>query len=163
MGVMIKVYYSASCSSCRKVRKWFEDQNIPYVGKDIFGGSLNEKEIKEIITKCIDGTDEIISPRSKIVQEQNINFDDMKVSELITFIKNNPSILRRPIIVDDRRVQVGYDPEEIRTFIPRARRYAELLCSSACPNYNDCQTGKDRCPISTTEEGMLDRFETFWK
>lgn len=153
---MIKVYYSPSCSSCRKVRKWFEEQNIPYVGKDIFGGSFNEKEIKEIITKCIDGTDEIISPRSKIVQEQNINFDDMKISELVTFIKNNPSILRRPIIVDDRRVQVGYDPEEIRTFIPRARRYAELLCSNSCPNFPDCQTGKDR---SSQEDSSLEEFE----
>ena len=149
---MIKVYYSASCSSCRKVRKWFEDQKIPYVGKDIFGGSFNEAEIKDIITKCIDGTDEIISPRSKIVQEKNINFDDMTISQLIKFIKENPSILRRPIIVDDRRVQVGYNEEEIRTFIPRARRYAELLCNEDCPKCFECENGCDR--VKLTEEEL---------
>ena len=137
---MIKIYYSPSCSSCRKVKKWFDDQKIPYTSKDIFSGALNENEIREIITKCIDGTDEIISPRSKIVQEQNINFDEMKISELVTFIKNNPSVLRRPIIVDDRRVQVGYNEEEIRTFIPRARRYAESLCE-ACPHRDNCGEG----------------------
>lgn len=153
---MIKVYYSPSCSSCRKVKKWFEEQKIPYQGKDIFGGSLNEAEIKDIITKCIDGTDEIISPRSKIVQEQKINFDDMTISQLVKFIKENPSILRRPIIVDDRRVQVGYNEEEIRTFIPRARRYAELLCNPACPKFNNCDNGLDRNPITKEEELELE-------
>lgn len=149
---MIKVYYSPSCSSCRKVRKWFEEQKIPYVGKDIFGGSFNEAEIKEIISKCIDGTDEIISPRSKIVQEQKINFDEMTISQLVKFIKENPSVLRRPIIVDDRKVQVGYNEEEIRAFIPRARRYAELLCNIECPKRSDCENARNR--IDLTEEEL---------
>lgn len=149
---MVKIYYSPTCSSCRKVRKWFEDQKIPYIEKDIFSGSLSEQEIKDIITKCIDGTDEIISPRSKIVQEQNIDFDNMTISQLIKFIQQNPSILRRPIIVDDRKVQVGYNEEEIRTFIPRARRYAELLCNPACPKFNNCDNGLDRSPITKEEE-----------
>ena len=104
---MIKIYYSPSCSSCRKVKKWFDDQKIPYTSKDIFSGSLNEAEIRDIITKCIDGTDEIISPRSKIVQEQNINFDEMKVSELTTFIKNNPfSAVRSSSTIRESRLDI---------------------------------------------------------
>ena len=130
---MIKIYYSPSCSSCRKVKKWFDDQKIPYTSKDIFSGSLNENEIREIITKCIDGTDEIISPRSKIVQEQNIDFDNMKISELITFIKNNPSVLRRPIIVDDKRVQVGYNEE------PSFQEREDMPTSSAASGVQSSQ------------------------
>ncbi len=141
---MIKIYYSPSCSSCRKVKKWFDDQHIPYESKDIFGKELSEADLKEIITKSIDGTDDIISPRSKIVLENHLDFDDMTVSQLITFIKKNPSILRRPIIVDDHRVQVGYNSEEIRTFIPRARRLAEQNCAAdKCESYNDCPVGAD--------------------
>lgn len=142
--MMIKIYYSPSCSSCRKVRKWFDDQKIPHQDKDIFSGSLNEADLKEIISKSIDGTDDIISPRSKIVSENKINFDDMTISELIAFIKKNPSVLRRPIIVDDRKVQVGYNEEEIRTFIPRARRLAEYSCDASCERYANCQAAKDR-------------------
>jgi regulatory protein spx len=141
---MIKIYYSPSCSSCRKVKKWFDDQHIPYESKDIFGNSLSDLDLKEIITKCIDGTDDIISPRSKIVSENHIDFDDMTVSELIAFIRKNPSILRRPIIVDDHRVQVGYNAEEIRTFIPRARRLAEQACAAdQCDAFGQCDPSKD--------------------
>ncbi len=142
---MIKIYYSPSCSSCRKVKKWFEEQKIPYEGVDIFSHPLSKVELKEIITKCIDGTDDIISPRSKIVSEGKIDFDSMKISELIDFIQEHPSILRRPIIVDDRRVQVGYNEEEIRTFIPRARRLAEMYCARGeCPTFGSCDASCDR-------------------
>ncbi len=141
---MIKIYYSSSCSSCRKVRKWFDDQGIPYIGKDIFSSTLKDEDIREIISKAENGSDDIISPRSKIVSENHIDFDSMKVSELVQFIIKNPSVLRRPIIVDDRRVQVGYDPEEIRTFIPRARRMAELWCDDSCPDWGSCASSQDR-------------------
>ena len=60
----------------------------------------------------------------------------MTITELVDFIRNNPSILKRPIMVDDHRIQVGYNSEEIRTFIPRARRIAEMACTGDC--YEDC-------------------------
>ena len=46
----------------------------------------------------------------------------MNMDELIAFIKANPSILKRPILMDEHRFQVGYNEEEIRTFIPRHQR-----------------------------------------
>jgi regulatory protein spx len=137
---MIKIYTSPSCSSCRKVKKWFDDNKIPYESKNIFSPNLSVADLKEVLQKTENGTDDIISPRSKIVQENHIDFDTMTISQLIEFIRANPSVLRRPIIVDDHRVQVGYNEEEIRTFIPRARRYAESQCSPEnCENWATCQ------------------------
>jgi len=141
---MIKIYYSPSCSSCRKVKKWFDDQKIPYESKDIFSKPLTVTDLKEVISKSENGTDDIISNRSKIVQDSHIDFDDMTISELIDFIRKNPSVLKRPIIVDDHRIQVGYNPEEIRTFIPRARRMAEEACDPKnCPNFGTCPNSLD--------------------
>ena len=137
---MIKVYVSPSCSSCRKVKQWFKEQNIPFKECNIFGG-LTPSQIKEMIVKSENGTDDIISPRSKLVQEKDIDFDSMKISELISFIREHPSVLRRPIIIDDRKMQVGYNSEEIRAFIPASRRYAEEVCL-ACPKYSDCEGHK---------------------
>lgn len=135
---MIKIYTSPSCTSCRKVKAWFDEQKIPYEDHNIFGG-LTEAELKEIISKSENGTDDIISTRSKIVQENDIDFDSMTISQLIAFIRANPSVLKRPIIVDDHRIQVGYNNEEIRTFIPRARRLAAMTCSPEnCPRYAEC-------------------------
>lgn len=139
---MIKIYTSPSCSSCRKVKKWFKEQDIPFVEKNIFAAALNENELKEILMKSENGTDDIISPRSKIVQESGVDLDNMSVKELIQFIRNNPSVLKRPIMVDDNKIQVGYNPEEITVFIPQAKRIALWACQN-CPKLNECDHKND--------------------
>ena len=127
---MIKIYVSPSCSSCIKVKKWFDDQQIPYVEKNINGQGLSEKELKEILEKSENGTDDIISLRSKVIKEKNIKLDDMTISEMIQFIRQNPTVLKRPIMVDDSHIQVGYDTDEMTTFIPRARRLGQFVCDT---------------------------------
>lgn len=127
---MIKIYVSPTCSSCIKVKKWLDDQKIPYIEKNINGQGLSEKELKEILEKSENGTDDIISLRSKIIKEKNVKLDDMSVSEMIQFIRQNPTVLRRPIMVDDSHIQVGYDTDEMTTFIPKARRLKEFVCDT---------------------------------
>lgn len=139
---MIKIYTSPSCSSCRKVKKWFKDQDIPYVEKNIFAATLNENDLKEILIKSENGTEDIISPRSKIVKESGVDLESMTIKELISFIRENPSVLKRPIMVDDNKIQVGYNPEDIRVFIPHARRLAEWACQN-CPKLDSCDHKKD--------------------
>lgn len=120
---MIKIYTSPSCSSCRKVKRWFEIQKIPFEERNIFSATLNENELKQMLEKTENGTEDIISTRSKIIKEQNLDVESMTIKELISFIRENPSVLKRPIMVDDRRILVGYNEEEIRTFIPMHRRH----------------------------------------
>lgn len=139
---MVTIYTSPSCSSCKKVKNWFKEMGIPFKEKNIFGSVLNPSELKDILAKSENGTDDIISKRSNIIKNGNIDIDSMSINQLIEFIKNNPSVLKRPIIVDDRRIQVGYNAEEIRSFIPAAKRIA----LRNCPHYEDCDNckkGKD--------------------
>ncbi|OQA77883.1 MAG: Regulatory protein Spx [Tenericutes bacterium ADurb.Bin239] len=140
---MIKIYTSPSCSSCRKVKQWFDEQQIPYEEHNIFSASLSEAELKEILYKSENGTDDIISTRSKVIKEKNIDINDLTMSEVVQFIKENPSVLKRPIMVDTNRIQVGYNSEEIMTFIPRERRAqmeAELMITPRPQNNPDEET-----------------------
>ena len=87
---MITIYTSPSCSSCKKVKKWFDEQHIPYKEKNIFSSVLNPEELKDILSKTENGTEDIISTRSNIIKSGNVQIDDMSVNELIDFIKKNP-------------------------------------------------------------------------
>ena len=113
---MITIYTSPSCSSCKKVKKWFDEQRIPYKEKNIFSSVLNPEELKDILSKTENGTEDIISTRSNIIKSGNVKIDDMSVNELIDFIKHNPSILKRPIVVDSSKIQVGYNEEDAKDF-----------------------------------------------
>jgi regulatory protein spx len=84
------------------------------------------EEIKEILRMTEDGTDEIISTRSKTFQKLDVNLDAMPLQALFGLIKENPGLLRRPIIIDEKRLQVGYNEDEIRRFLPRRVRTFQL-------------------------------------
>ena len=74
------------------------------------------------------GFEDIISTRSKVFKEKDLDVEDMRISELKAFIIDNPSVLKRPIIIDDDKMQVGYNDEEIRVFIPKEIKGINHVC-----------------------------------
>ena len=123
---MVTLYTSPSCTSCRKAKAWLEEHNIPYKERNIFSEPLSIEEIKEVLRMTEDGTDEIISTRSKAFQELDVQLDAMPLQNLYQLIQLNPGLLRRPILIDEKRLQVGYNDDEIRRFLPRKVRTFQL-------------------------------------
>ncbi|MDD3383161.1 MAG: Spx/MgsR family RNA polymerase-binding regulatory protein [Bacilli bacterium] len=124
---MIKLYSSPSCISCRKVKKFFKQYNIPFVEKNILKTPILRDEIVKMLTMSENGFDDIISRRSRVFQETGLDLEKMKTQELVNFIIDNPSVLRRPIIVGEIDLQVGYNGEDIEVFIPEEIRNRECL------------------------------------
>lgn len=123
---MLNLYTSPSCTSCRKAKAWLKEYDISFKERNIFANPLNKEEIMQVLRMTENGTEEIISTRSRTFQNLKINLDDLSIDQLIDLVEKNPSLLRRPIIMDDRRLQVGYNEDEIRKFLPRKVRRLEL-------------------------------------
>lgn len=119
---MIVLYSSPGCASCRKVRQWLKDRNLKFIEKNIFTTILSEKEIKLLLMRSENGTEDIISKRSKVMQESQLDLEELSMNELIVFIQRHPSILKRPIIMNEKSFLVGYDEEEIDAFLPSEYR-----------------------------------------
>ena len=123
---MLNLYTSPSCTSCRKAKAWLKEHDISFKERNIFANPLNKEEIMQVLRMTENGTEEIISTRSRTFQNLKINLDDLSIDQLIDLVEKNPSLLRRPIIMDDRRLQVGYNEDEIRRFLPSKVRRLEL-------------------------------------
>lgn len=134
---MVTLYTSPSCTSCRKARAWLEEHNIPYQERNIFSEPLSIDEIKEILRMTEDGTDEIISTRSKVFQKLNVNVETMPLQQLYKLINEHPGLLRRPIILDEKRLQVGYNEDEIR------RSFLERFVHSNFEKLSDLLTNRE--------------------
>lgn len=128
---MVTLYTSPSCTSYRKARAWLEANAIPYKERNVFKEPLTRDEIKNILRMTEDGTEEIISTRSKLFSELDISLDDLSLGELIEMIQKQPALLKRPLMIDEKRMQVGYNEDEIRRFLPHEVRQAELARATA--------------------------------
>ena len=123
---MVDLYVSPSCTSCRKARAWLEKHNIPFKERNIFSEPLTKKELLRILRMTENGTEEIISTRSRAFQQLKINLDALSIDQLLDLVEKNQSLLRRPLIMDDSRIQVGYNEDEISRFLPRKVSRLEL-------------------------------------
>ena len=127
---MLNLYVAPSSASSRKARAWLKAHNIPFRERNISSKPLNASEIKNILRLTENGSLDIISTRSnvykKLTRKLHMNLDALPLSKLINLVVEHPDLMRRPIIFDDKRLEVGYNEEEIRRFLPRKVRKAEL-------------------------------------
>lgn len=119
--------YGAACSSTRKAKQWFNKQDIHYVERNILKNPLTVSELQGILRMTVDGTDEIISTRSKIYKDLDLDIEALPLQELLELIHEHPRLLRSPIMVDEKRLQVGYHEDDIRQFLPRKTREHQWL------------------------------------
>ena len=124
---MIQIYTTPSCASCRKAKKWFDQYKIPYSEKNIFSIKLSKEDIFRMLANSENGFEDIISTRSKIFKEKKLEPDNMSVQELVDFIIEYPSVLKRPIIINENELQVGYNNEDITIFLPKELRHIEAF------------------------------------
>ena len=73
---MLNLYTSPSCTSCRKAKAWLKEHDISFKERNIFANPLNKEEIMQVLRMTENGTEEIISTRSRTFQNLKINLDD---------------------------------------------------------------------------------------
>lgn len=123
---MLTLFLSPSCTSCRKAKAWLTKHKVPFQEHNIITSPLTREELLNILSFTENGTEDIISTRSKIFQKLDVDVDDLPISELLTLITQNPNLLRRPILLDKKRMQIGFNEDEIRAFLSRDYRKHEL-------------------------------------
>ncbi|SES31302.1 transcriptional regulator Spx [Psychrobacillus sp. OK032] len=129
---MITLYVIPGNTSCRKARKWLQGNNIPFVERNIFSESLTMPEIKGIFRLTDNGTEDIISKHSEVIKREIGDMDQLSLKDLYNLIQKNPRILKSPIILDEKRLMVGFNEHQIRRFIPRSER---LYYGASHPHY----------------------------
>ncbi|MBP1970196.1 regulatory protein spx [Virgibacillus natechei] len=124
MSVMV---YGAPCSSTRKAKQWLTKHGISYVERHILKNPLTVNELHDVLRMTLDGTDEIIATRSNTYKDLNLDLDTLPLQQLLQLINKHPGLLKSPIIMDEKRIQIGYHEEDIRQFLPRKTRDYQWL------------------------------------
>ena len=110
----------------KRQRAWLINHEVAFDERNIITSPLTHDELMNILSHTENGTEDIISTRSKVFQKLNIDVDNLTIEELIQLISEYPNLLRRPIIMDNKHMQIGFNEDEIRAFLPRDYRKQEL-------------------------------------
>ncbi|WP_420865362.1 transcriptional regulator Spx, partial [Pediococcus damnosus] len=125
------VLWGPSCGSARRACHWLDTQELTYDKVNVVSTAITLDTLKKVLSLTEYGAEEIISERSKIFKKFGREYiDSLTISELHRLLVNYPSLIKKPIIFTHNKLQVGFNEDEIRSFIPRETRrvsFAQML------------------------------------
>ncbi|RHB51854.1 Spx/MgsR family RNA polymerase-binding regulatory protein [Exiguobacterium sp. AM39-5BH] len=120
MANELMFYTYPSCTSCRKTKAFLQEQHLEVSERHIFRNAPTVDELKTLLALSENGVDSLLATRSQAFKQLDIDVEDLKLSELLKLMSDNPKLLKRPILTDGNEVIVGYDKATIEAY---ARRF----------------------------------------
>lgn len=112
------------CSTCQKAKKWLDEHNIEYIERHIVEDNPIYEELKEWYVKSGLPLKKFFNTSGLLYKEMQLKdkLPTMNEEELLKLLATNGMLVKRPLIVNESVVLVGFKEAE----------WNEKLCGLCC-------------------------------
>lgn len=102
------------CSTCVKARKWLEEQGVEFTSRNIVEENPSAEELKEWAERGNLEVKKFFNTSGMIYKEEGIKEKrkTMTKEEQFALLGERGMLVKRPILVTDQGVKVGFKEEE---------------------------------------------------
>lgn len=102
------------CSTCQRAKKWLETHNIIYVNRHIAEANPSYDELKEWYTKSGLPLKKFFNTSGLLYKNMQLKdkLPTMSEEEQLKLLASNGMLVKRPLIVDDNMVLIGFKEAE---------------------------------------------------
>lgn len=115
---MTTLYGIKNCDTVRKARKWLEAHDVPFTFHDFRSGGLDKGDL-HAWAEAMDW-ETLLNRRGttwrKLPEEQRDGIDEEKAIQLML---DNPTLIKRPVLITGKQVHVGFRPGEYETIFEK--------------------------------------------
>lgn len=117
MGVQFLCY--SKCSTCKKAKTWLVNNNIEFEERPIKEDNPKAVELKEWIIKSGYPIKKFFNTSGNVYKELNLKdkLATMTEGEQLSLLASDGMLVKRPILVKDDVVLVGFKEKEWNTLI----------------------------------------------
>ncbi|WP_440896200.1 arsenate reductase family protein [Amphibacillus sp. Q70] len=111
---MIDFYCYPKCSTCRKAKKWMDENDLAYNDLHIVEQAPNKEQLATIIKKSQLPIKKFFNTSGKKYRELQLKdkLPQMTDDEKITLLVSDGMLIKRPLAFDGERVTVGFREEQ---------------------------------------------------
>lgn len=103
-----------ACGTCKKAKKWLDENQIAYNNRLIVENNPTEEELKLWISRSGLPIRKFFNTSGVIYKELKLkdSLPNMSDEEQIKLLASNGKLVKRPLIVSEKLILVGFKPEE---------------------------------------------------
>ena len=107
------------CSTCRKAKKWLEENNIEYVDRNIVEETPTIEELTEWIKISKEGIKKWFNTSGLKYKELNLKEKllTMNDKEKIELLASDGMLIKRPLLISDKGIFIGFKEENWKRLI----------------------------------------------
>jgi Spx/MgsR family transcriptional regulator len=119
---VIEAYVYTSCTSCRKTDAVLRESGVAFTSRDYFRDRFSKEELVDILKRAGLGPKGVLSKRSKVYKERGEEIDALDDEELLDLMLEEPTLLRRPLVLGSQGVVLGHNPAKLNELIEANRQ-----------------------------------------
>lgn len=98
------------CSTCRKAKKWLEENNINFTDRHIVEQKPTKEELKEVILKSGLPARKLFNTSGNVYKSLNLKskMDSLSEDEMLDLLSTDGMLVKRPLIIGDDFALVGF-------------------------------------------------------
>ncbi|WP_418752623.1 arsenate reductase family protein [Frisingicoccus sp.] len=102
------------CSTCRKAKKYLEEHQVDFEDRHIVENNPTEEELKDWISRSGLPVKKFFNTSGKKYKDMELKnkLPEMSEEEQIALLASDGMLVKRPIVVEDNRVLVGFKEAE---------------------------------------------------
>ncbi len=102
------------CSTCQKAKKWLDEHNLKYVERHIVNDNPTYEELNQWYKKSGLPLKRFFNTSGNLYKELQLKdkLPTMTEDEQLTILATNGMLVKRPLIIDDNLILVGFKEEE---------------------------------------------------
>ncbi len=110
----MKFYQKPTCSTCRKAKKWLQEQGVKVQEIDLNQG-LSETDLDALIGQR--DYLKFLNFRNQLYRERKMKTNPPSRAEAIELMSQHPNLIRRPILVQGSKIALGFDEDQFREIV----------------------------------------------
>lgn len=103
-----------ACSTCQKAKKWLNENGIEYTGRHIVEQNPTAEELKEWVKRSGLPLKKFFNTSGLVYKSMELKdkLPSMSEEEQISLLATNGKLVKRPLVIGDNVVLVGFKAEE---------------------------------------------------
>jgi arsenate reductase len=113
----ITVYEKPTCTKCREMNRFLQDNGVDFSKVNYYIEPLSKKKLEELLAKMKLTPRDILRTSEPIYRELGLGKGEFTDDEIVSLMVENPDLIQRPIVERGERAVLGRPTENVKALL----------------------------------------------